>query len=134
MGIHDSRILSYTVNFNKKTLLLRLLDNQEHCHEVNFFGVLTHSFENILLSNIVFDIEESSVENFFEENEQLILKGQQYCWPVEFNDGTDLICILSKKKLRYYKIYSSFGLDGWILCEGYSEIYSINHTNDCLGN
>lgn len=123
MAIHDSIILSYNVDFKKKSLALILLDDMDNCFEINFFEVLTHSFENILYSNTILSIEVDTIENFLKENKQALSDGQKYYWPIMFENNNELSNILSEKKLKYYKIYSSFGLDGWILCKGYSKVY-----------
>ena len=71
-GLHDNRVLRYCADFEAHTLYM---DTQTEAGEkvsVHFTGLLAHWFENVIQDNILFGMDEISVEGFFEQYKDLL--------------------------------------------------------------
>ena len=67
-GLHDNRVLRYYADFEAHILHM---DTQTEAGEkvsVHFTGLLAHWFENVVQDNILFGMDEISVDAFFEQN------------------------------------------------------------------
>ncbi|MEB2280723.1 hypothetical protein LAV73_12015 [Lysinibacillus xylanilyticus] len=49
------------------------------------------------------------------ENKELLDKEKDYLWPMDYEKVVDLIKYIKGNNYHYYKIYASYGLNGWIL-------------------
>ena len=67
--------------------------------------------------NQIMDIEEATVKNFIKENSQRIKELRLYDWPVLYETIEELERILYESQYKYIKIYSSYGLEGWVLAK-----------------
>ena len=66
-GLHDNRVLRYYADFEAHILHM---DTQTEAGEkvsVHFAGLLAHWFENVVQDNILFGMDEISVDAFFEQ-------------------------------------------------------------------
>ncbi len=114
--MHDYFIDSYSVDFIEKMLILNISSKgKKKC--VCFKEVLTHCFNGILQYNQIMDIEEATVKNFIKENSQRIKELRLYDWPVLYETIEELERILYESQYKYIKIYSSYGLEGWVLAK-----------------
>ena len=114
--MHDYFIDSYSVDFIEKMLILNISSKgKKKC--VCFKVVLTHCFNGILQYNQIMDIEEATVKNFIKENSQRIKELRLYDWPVLYETIEELERILYESQYKYIKIYSSYGLEGWVLAK-----------------
>lgn len=119
--MHDSQLISYCVDFETKTLSMRAyLVKKDQQIELVMKDVLTHHFENILNENILLDIEETHIDCFMDENIELLKNAKDDCWPMVYDDIDGLKKYLLQNRYKYIKIYSSFGLCGWVLAKGYN--------------
>ena len=105
--LHDRELLNYVVNF--KINLIQL--NFDNNITLEFKNMFTYKFNNEIKGSIILDIVEEDIENFFLDNVEYILENNNYSNPEELNKD------ISNNNLKYYKIYASYGFNGWILCE-----------------
>ncbi|WP_411655674.1 hypothetical protein [Anaeromassilibacillus sp. SJQ-1] len=80
-GLHDNRVLRYCADFEAHTLYM---DTQTEAGEkvsVHFTGLLADWFENVIQDNILFGIDEISVEGFFEQYKDLLDRTIPYGFP-----------------------------------------------------
>ncbi len=118
--MHDSKLISYSVDFRGKTLSMQAyLEKKNQYIVLVMKDVLTHQFENILNENILLDIEEASIDCFINDNIKLLKNAKDYCWPIIYDNIDELKKYLLQNKYKYIKIYSSFGLCGWALAKEY---------------
>ena len=71
-GLHDNRVLRYCADFKSHSLHM---DTQTEAGEkvsVHFTGLLAHWFENVVQDNILFGMDEISVDAFFEQYKDLL--------------------------------------------------------------
>lgn len=115
--MHDFYISGYSVDFEKSTLHFKIYNNKNIKKDLVFTGVLTYSFKNILKHNQVLDIEESLIDLFLEENEAEISESKCYYWPINYENMEALKKYLLENQYKYIKIFSSWGLNGWILAK-----------------
>ncbi len=105
--LHDRELLNYVVNF--KTNLIQL--NFDNNIKLEFNDIFIYKFNDEIKGSIILDIVEEDIENFFLENTEYILENNNYSEPEEFKK------YIINKDLKYYKIYASYGFNGWVLCE-----------------
>ena len=120
--VHDNELISYTVDFRKKEMVL----NTEYCmdHEIEqtkvvFTNVTAHFFEMAgELFTIIFDIECNDIKDFIEEQGELLLKYKNYGWPLcTYKKDKDLLRILMENNQKYYTLESSCGMSGFVIAE-----------------
>ena len=72
-SLHDNRVLRCCADFEAHTLHM---DTQTEAGEkvsVRFTGLLAHWFENVVQDNILFGMDEITVDGFFEQYKDLSL-------------------------------------------------------------
>lgn len=118
--MHDKIIYSYNVDFHKKNISINVYTKADKRIEtITFLEVLTHSFDCILDYNIILEIQEMNIMNFFEENKEKIDNNKDFCWPVDYQTEEELKELLTVESYKYYKIFSSYGMSGWIIAKKY---------------
>ena len=129
---HDHTIKSYNVDFfNNKITVYTLNNNKETVLYIS--DVLTHCFDCILdtKSNIIFDINIKSIDYFISENIDKIKDFKNMCWPIYYNDISELKNFLEDNNYKYIRILSSYGMDGWVLAKNIKIIknqYIVNNS------
>ena len=71
-GLHDNRVLRYCADFKSHSLHM---DTQTEAGEkvsVHFTGLLAHWFKNVIQDNILFGMDEITVDGFFEQYKDLL--------------------------------------------------------------
>ena len=114
--MHDFFLNSYSVDFEAKKIILNLF-YEENENKVCFTDVLTHSFDTILQKNQILSIEEYTIDYFITQNYEMIIDMQPYCWPIYYETMPELKQTLLKNQYKYFIIYSSYGLNGWVLAK-----------------
>lgn len=113
-------ILFYTVESEQKrirfsTVYYRDPAPDEHT-DVVFEGVLAYYFENDTLGTIIFDIEETSAEQIYDDNAGLFERLKNYGWPaLQYKSKDDLLARLQSEGYRAFGIASSYGMTGFVL-------------------
>ena len=80
-NLHDNRVLRYCADFEAHTLHM---DTQTEAGEkvsVCFTGLLAHWFENVVQDNILFGMDEITVDGFFQQYKSLLDRSIPYGFP-----------------------------------------------------
>ncbi len=114
--LHDNRVLSYYTDFETHTLRLNTQTEAGEKVSVCFTGLLAHRFENVTQDNILFGMDEITVEGFFEQYKDLLAHSLQYGFPACCGDE-ELRERMKQEKIRVFVIDSSLGLCGFVLAQ-----------------
>ena len=71
-GLHDNRVLRYCADFEAHTLHMETQTETGEKVSVRFTGLLAHWFENVIQDNILFGMDEITVDGFFEQYKDLL--------------------------------------------------------------
>lgn len=116
-GLHDNIIIRYSVDFDRQSLRLETQNEAGKPISVNFSGVLAHSFEHVAQNNIIFGIDEITVNSFFELYQDLLIKAINYGFPSYCSSLEQLRDYLKQENIRVFVIDSSLGLCGFVLAK-----------------
>ena len=108
-NLHDNRVLRYCADFEAHTLHM---DTQTEAGEkvsVRFTGLLAHWFENVIQDNILFGMDEITVDGFFQQYPDLL--GGPICSIEELRKR------MEREHIRVFVIDSSLGLCGFVLAQ-----------------
>ena len=83
---------------------------------VRFTGLLAHWFENVVQDNILFGMDEISVDAFFEQNKDLLSGTISYGFPTCCSIE-ELRERMEREHIRVFVIDSSLGLCGFVLAQ-----------------
>lgn len=118
--MHDSYIVEYRVDFEKKNMVIKTYNNTKgKQYKILFSEVLTYSFKCIIDYNIISDLEEREISAFCNENQEELKKMEGHCWPTDYQTENELIAFLRNKGYKYIRVNSSYGMFGWILAKSY---------------
>ena len=115
-NLHDNRVLRYCADFEAHTLHM---DTQTEAGEkvsVHFTGLLAHWFENVIQDNILFGMDEITVDDFFEQYKDLLGGTISYGFPACCSIK-ELRKRIEQEYIRVVVIDSSLGLCGFILAQ-----------------
>lgn len=118
--IHDAIITKYTVDFKLKELEIYYENEKGKQFIIEFSDYLAHNFEDVIIENIIFDIEEITIEKFIEDNRKFLENKLLFGFPIliqHIEDVNDLKEILEKKQYKVFEISSSTGLNGFIVAK-----------------
>ena len=115
-NLHDNRILRYCADFECRTLHIVTLSETGESISVRFTGLLAHWFENVIQDNILFGMDEITVDGFFQQYKDLlggtISYGFPACCSIE-----ELRKRMEREHIRVFVIDSSLGLCGFVLAQ-----------------
>lgn len=118
--MHDDEIVEYSVNLKEKEVIIYTYNNAEKKQrKIQFWEVLTHSFQCIIDCNIILDIYEDEISSFVNDNQEELTKMSGYCWPIDYQTEQELTDFLITNKYKYITINSSYGMSGWVLAKRY---------------
>lgn len=118
--MHDDCIVAYNVNLEEKIVVIQTYNTtKKKQRKICFSGVLTHSFKCIIDYNVISDIEECEISEFFNENQVELKKMEGHCWPIDYQTEKELIVFLRNNGYKYIRVNSSYGMFGWILAKSY---------------
>ena len=117
--IHDAQIRSYQVSFAEKKLEMNVgWNGSEESMDVISSGLLAHHFENVIESNILFDIEEVSLSFFLKKHGEFLTRKLLYGFPMNRNDCRSLEQLEAYlREYRFFQIDSSLGLTGFVIAK-----------------
>ena len=115
-NLHDNRVLRYCVDFEAHTLHMDTQTEDVEKVSVHFTGLLAHRFENVIQDNILFDLEEITVDAFFQRYKDFLDKSLLYGFPACCSAG-ELRERMDREKIRVFIIDSSLGLCGFVLAQ-----------------
>ena len=115
-NLHDNRVLRCCADFEAHTLHLDTRTETGEVVSVHFTGLLAHWFENMVQDNILFGMDEITIDGFFEQYRELldgtIPYGFPACCGIE-----ELRERMEREKIRVFVIDSSLGLCGFVLAQ-----------------
>jgi hypothetical protein len=115
-SIHDYEIDRYTVDFKKKIITIDV--SSEHKQKkIIFRNVFCYKFYEEMSYSIVLDLEEHSLEDFFKDNKELLDQTKRYAWPIMYDTFEELETEIRAANVAYQVLYSSYGMNGWVLAE-----------------
>jgi hypothetical protein len=121
LSIHDNLLVSYEVQCEARTIMLRTeyrVENEPtQFTNVVFKGVQGYHFENDAFGNVISGLEPIPLEQFLTENgaeisESYRMAGSPGPWAA--NLGT-AVRYLREQGVQGFILHSSFGLSGWVL-------------------
>lgn len=114
--LHDNRVLRCCADFEAHALHMDTRTEAGETVSVHFIGLLAHWFENMVQDNILFGMDEITVDSFFEQYRNLldgtIPYGFPACCGIE-----ELRERMEREKIRVFVIDSSLGLCGFVLAQ-----------------
>ena len=117
-NIHDNEIVKYSVDFIKKEIVIKTLNEKNETIKILFQNVLVYCFEKEMPNSIIFDIEKFEIEKLIEENIELLKENKDYGWPpIPYNNTKGLVEQLKTEQYNYYTIEATIGLCGWIVAK-----------------
>lgn len=122
-SLHDSEILAYLVDLKNGNIEMKTLAESGKEINIKFTDVLAHEFSTHLKGSIILDLETRNIETFIIDNRELLDREKDYCWPVVYRNIDDFEKKLLKEDYKYYVLYASYGLSGWIVAKEISVDY-----------
>lgn len=116
-NMHDNKIMKYTVDFENDKIIIYSIDETENKANIIFENIFTYLFKNQQKDSIIIDIEERKVEEFIENNTDLLKQQKSFTWPAFYNNLQELKAIIEKERYNYYILYSFCGMCGWVLSQ-----------------
>lgn len=115
-SVHDYEVISYEVNLREQYIIINTEYNGNKV-TIEFTDVMAHLFEDQLHESVLLDIDTYDIERFIEGNIELLEIHKPYCWPTYYETMDELRGKLIKEQYEYYVIFSSLGLNGWVLAK-----------------
>ncbi|MFP7416673.1 hypothetical protein [Priestia filamentosa] len=113
--IHDSKILNYQIDFEYSKIEIRVESEQGDQMKILFEDFFAFHFEDQIPHSVLLDIVEGDLNSFALENKEVLDKGKDYYWPMDYDHIEELINHIKKNGYNYHKLQASYGLNGWIL-------------------
>lgn len=119
-NLHDYIIKSYTVNFEEKKIILEVSNDIKE-KQVVFHNIFTYKFYDEMPYSVILDLEERLLDDFFSEKEELLQQGEKsvwpIVWPIMYDSFEELENEIRNANVAYQVLYSSYGMNGWVLAE-----------------
>jgi len=119
--LHDSIILSYHADFEKKELVMKthyVGGGAEWWEDVIFTDCLSHLFRGAdPIQNMICSINEVSIELFIKHERDLIVQEGFVQWPAPCRTIEALLDYIHRNKYKVYSIESVIGLGGWVIAK-----------------
>lgn len=111
-------IQSYFVDFTNRTLKMDTCWEDKEDTTIEFTGLLAYKFENVLTSNIIFGLCQTSIQSFIEEEEENLLKSLKSCFPSSRARNCDeLRKELEDERYKVFYLDSTLGLEGYVIAK-----------------
>lgn len=115
--VHDNRIISYMIDFERQILQINTKGYDEEVI-IRFQGLLAHAFENVLLNNIILEISQVTIECFLLEEANKFSEALKYGFPaIEVSNVKELEDYLKEKEYRVFYLAASLGMCGYIIAK-----------------
>lgn len=118
--IHDGVITKYIVDFKSKRLKIYYENDEGKESIIEFSDYLAHKFEDVIIENIIFDIEEITIEKFIVNNKDFLNDNLKRGFPILLHPDkgiNDLKDILENQQYKVFEISSSTGLNGFVIAK-----------------
>ena len=118
--VHDNTILSYNVDVYNMKLEMKTAYYDEEQTDITFTNLIGHRFENVTYSNIINSIKEISIDDFINQNKEMLENGFRYAFPICASDCEELRAHLHENKQRIFIISAVLGLCGFVIAKDIS--------------
>ena len=116
--VHDAHIREYRLDFQAHTLDMTVGWSNGSSVNVHFAGLLAHHFENVIETNILYDIEEISCSFFLQKREAFLKDKLRFGFPISRNDCRNMEQLEAYlQNYRFFQIDSSLGLTGFVIAK-----------------
>ena len=115
-NLHDNRVLRCCADFEAHTLHMDTRTEAGEKVSVRFTGLLAHWFENVVQDNILFGMDEITVDGVFEQYKDLLGRTISYGFPACCSIE-ELRKRMEREHIRVFVIDSSLGLCGFVLAK-----------------
>ena len=117
--IHDAVVWDYHVDFRANRLCMTVgWAKPENSVTLCFDGLLAHHFENVIETNILFDIEEVTHSYFLQKREVFLKEKLRFGFPINKNDCRTIEQLAGYLEgYRIFQIDSSLGLIGFVIAK-----------------
>ncbi len=115
-SLHDNRVLRCCADFESHTLHMDTRTEDGETVSVRFTGLLAHWFEHVIQDNILFGMDEISVDGFFRQYQNFLKKSLPYGFPACCG-AKELQERMEREKIRVFVLDSSLGLCGFVLAQ-----------------
>ena len=128
-GIHDSRLMAYSVNSETQEVVLTFHPHQGSAASsvaLTFYGVAAHCFDAPLLPAILAAVIPVSAAWLLNNQWPSIERGYRQCgWPGPWADTlANATRFVEVSSLQGFQIESSYGLSGWVLARSAKAVAS----------
>jgi len=115
--IHDAMVWEYHVDLRGHQLEMIVgWSKKENGIHLCFDGLLAHHFENVIDTNILFDIEEVTLSYFLQKNEAFLKNKLRFGFPISRNDCRTIEQLKEYLQgYRFFQIDASLGMIGFII-------------------
>lgn len=118
ISVHDSHILKYVVDYEKKEIILNTKSEDNESMDIVFSDVVAYLFEDAIIGCIILDLEEWPIDDVIGcLGEDYIMKHKSYGWPFEFETIDDFKNKVAKDEIIIYNLASSYGMSGFIFAK-----------------
>ena len=116
-GVHDNEIVAYHVDITNRVLKLETVYLNKEKTEIIFSGLMAHQFENVIYSNIILGITQTTIDYYIKANEDFLRQSIRYAFPAFFKSVDDLHQHMQENNYNVYEISSSLGLCGTVIAK-----------------
>jgi len=114
--LHDNTIQSYFVDFTNGILKMDTYWENNEYATIEFTGLLAHKFENVLASNIIFTLYQTTTQTFIEKEKEYLSESLKYGFPsMRARNCDELSKELEKEQYKIFYFDSSLGLFGYVI-------------------
>ncbi|WP_038158887.1 hypothetical protein [Verrucomicrobium sp. BvORR106] len=117
-SVHDNYLYGYEFDARTSTLVLRTCyphNTPAEFTDVWFYDVWTHHVESVLGHDIIFDIEDSGIDQEVNSFGDLFKRLKEYGWPRTEGAEDSLPDLVQRHGLKVWHIASSYGVAGFVV-------------------
>lgn len=123
LKVHDNHIFKYSVDFEKKELILNTKSEDQESIDIIFSDLIAYLLEDTIIGCTILDLEEWPVEDVIScLGEDYIMEHKKYGWPFDFTNITDFKKKAIENKIIIYNLASSYGMSGFIFAKSVNYI------------
>ena len=127
-SIHDSLLTGYEVDGLAQRIVLHtepFSGGGDAFVDVTFDGVAAYEFENDLLQNIVFEVEEASLTETQEIANRIQAEEGRWGFPREWDPRRETVLeCFTRLNVKVFQLRSSYGMTGWVAARAMSQVVS----------
>lgn len=116
--VYDNRINSYYVDFANSIFKMDTYWEGKENTTIEFTGLLAHKFKNVITSNIIFGLYQTTIPSFIEKEKESLLESLKYDFPsTKARNCDELKKKLENEQYNIFYLDSSLGLCGYVIAK-----------------